>query len=125
VVTDRQTFVMGFSVVDSEALGRVPEFVTVIVAVQMSPGARFETVSTVEEPVPEKLHEPPLLVEPGVAGLANPRVRVPALALPVTVIVEVKAAYPIPVRARRESAKRETTVVFVIMFFGQDYGLLI
>ena len=113
---ERQTLVMGDSVVDSEALGRVPLFVTVMVAVQISPGARFEIVSVVELPVPEKLHDPPLLVEPGVAGLSNPRMRVPALALPFTVIEDVNAAYPIPVRARSESAKRETTVVLVIIF---------
>ena len=100
----------------SEAVGRVPVFATVMVAVQTSPGARFETVRTVESPVPEKLHAPPLLVVPGVAGLANPMTRVPALAEPYTLIEYVNAANPTPVSARREIAKRETTVVFVIMF---------
>jgi len=68
----------------SEALGRDPEFATVMVAVQMSPGARFETVSVVEPPVPEKVQDPPLLVAPGVAGVVNPKTRVPALAEPFT-----------------------------------------
>ena len=72
--------------------GRLPEFATVMVAVQASPGARFETVNVVVAPVPEKLQEPPLLVVPGVAGLANPRVKVPAWAFTVALILEVNVA---------------------------------
>ena len=114
--TEVQTLIRPDSEVVSDADGKVPVFATVMVAVQMSPGAKFETVSVVDPPVPEKPQDPPLLVVPGVTGVANTMTRVPALALPFTYIEDVKVAKPTPVSARSESAKRETIVVFVIIF---------